>query len=346
MAVIFSLFPVKEKEMEVVAVGAVVALLSLLYKAVVPADSAELGSLEEVDAKRQQGDPPLSYPKDFFGMSEFAHSTQGKTHYFLLGPEKGEKVVLVHGITTGWSAMPAFVNGLASKGFRVLAYDLYGRGYSSAPPAVYNEDLYVNQLKGLLDSVGWETANIVGFSLGGGIATAFAARQAKRVDRLVLVAPAGLRKSLPILGKMLGIPFIGKFLAHSFGRPILNYLSKSNHNPVTLSLPHMKHYLSVTSLVVEKHSGFMRAYVSTVMNGPVMKMESRYEKVGKELGERTLCIWGTSDRVVSFEKDSPIFKQLVPQARMVEIQGVGHSIIAEKNDEVVAHVTNFLKTSS
>ena len=101
------------------------------------------------------------------------------------------------------------------------------------------------------------------------------------------------------------------------------------------------------------------------MNGPVMKMESRYEKVGKELGERTLCIWGTSDRVVSFEKDSPIFKQLVPQAclfnyyllcinilglklqaRMVEIQGVGHSIIAEKNDEVVAHVTNFLKTSN
>jgi hypothetical protein len=83
-------------------------LLGILFKAVVPADNAELGTLEELDAKRQHGDPPLSYPKNFFGTSRFALLPAGKTHYFMIGPEKGERVVLVHGITV-FSAFYEFI---------------------------------------------------------------------------------------------------------------------------------------------------------------------------------------------------------------------------------------------
>lgn len=46
-------------------------------------------------------------------------------------------------------------------------YDLWGRGYSQAPPTVYNEALYTSQLAMLLQKVGWDNADIIGVSLGG-----------------------------------------------------------------------------------------------------------------------------------------------------------------------------------
>lgn len=57
---------------------------------------------------------------------------------------------------------------LATAGFRVLIYDLYGRGYSEAPDALstpYNTELYITQLALLMQAVGWRKARIVGLSM-------------------------------------------------------------------------------------------------------------------------------------------------------------------------------------
>lgn len=54
---------------------------------------------------------------------------------------------------------------LASKGYRVLLYDLYGRGYSDAPQVTYDTALYATQLALLMQHVRWEKANIVGVSM-------------------------------------------------------------------------------------------------------------------------------------------------------------------------------------
>ena len=49
----------------------------------------------------------------------------------------------------------------------MLVYDLWGRGYSQAPPAKYNEALYTSQLAMLLQKVGWDKTDVIGVSLGG-----------------------------------------------------------------------------------------------------------------------------------------------------------------------------------
>src|SRR5882762_11151262 len=55
---------------------------------------------------------------------------------------------------------------LASKGYRVLLYDLYGRGYSDAPQqTVYDTSLYTTQLALLMQHVRWEEAAVVGISM-------------------------------------------------------------------------------------------------------------------------------------------------------------------------------------
>lgn len=82
---------------------------------------------------------------------------------------------------------------LAAAGYRVLLYDLYGRGYSDAPKGVaYDPQLYVMQLALLLQHLQWKSVRVVGFSMGGAIAASFVAAFPELVERdVVLVASAG-----------------------------------------------------------------------------------------------------------------------------------------------------------
>ncbi|KAI9063016.1 alpha/beta-hydrolase [Trametes sanguinea] len=133
------------------------------------------------------------YPEDLFPNGGYAPLLHGRVRYWILGPEEGIKVVLIHGISTPsitWTKIGPY---LAEHSFRVLVYDLYGKGYSEAPHTTYDWSLFVTQLALLLQYVGWDEAHIVGFSMGGGIAVAFTAALPHLVSgKLVLIASAGL----------------------------------------------------------------------------------------------------------------------------------------------------------
>jgi len=69
--------------------------------------------------------------------------------------------------------------------FRVIGFDARGHGESPVPPGPYVIDDFVADLGALLDTIGAPRAHLVGLSLGGMTALAFAARHPERVDRLV-----------------------------------------------------------------------------------------------------------------------------------------------------------------
>lgn len=77
---------------------------------------------------------------------------------------------------------PAFVGR-----FHVLALDQRGHGESEwpVPPAYATED-FVSDLLGVLDALGWERTVLVGHSMGGHNAMAFAAWHPERVRALVI----------------------------------------------------------------------------------------------------------------------------------------------------------------
>lgn len=105
---------------------------------------------------------------------------------------RGEPVLLLH----GWGASSQSLGGLTAalaEGFRVLAVDLPGFGWSQAPPVAWGIADYAGHVLRLLQEAGVGRAALVGHSFGGRIAIALAARQPARVSRLVLVASAGIR---------------------------------------------------------------------------------------------------------------------------------------------------------
>ena len=108
----------------------------------------------------------------------------------LLDCGDGPALILMH--CTG-GHLEAYARNLRalSRGYRVIAYDYPGHGWTTTTRHDLEIDDYVEHLAGLLDVLGVERAHLSGESLGGWVAVKFAARYPERVGRLVLNTPGG-----------------------------------------------------------------------------------------------------------------------------------------------------------
>jgi 3-oxoadipate enol-lactonase len=108
------------------------------------------------------------------------------------GPEGGVAVVLAHSLGTDHRVWDGLLPHLPAS-VRAIRYDLRGHGVSDAPPALYSIADHVADLVAILDGLGVAApVVIVGLSIGGMIALAFAAAHAGRT-RAIVLADTGYR---------------------------------------------------------------------------------------------------------------------------------------------------------
>ena len=140
--------------------------------------------------------------------------SQGTTYVEWIGPARGPVVVAVHGLTTPSPVWRRLAERLGRAGYRVLVYDLYGRGLSGNAPGDQDPEFFLRQLRDVLDHHGLdEDVTLMGYSMGGAIVTAFAAAHPERIKRLILLAPVGLGHRiggfLPFCARL---PLVGDWL--------------------------------------------------------------------------------------------------------------------------------------
>lgn len=114
--------------------------------------------------------------------SGYADVPGGRIYYEAAG--QGDPVVLIHGGFGDRRMWDAQFSALA-RNYRVVRYDHRGFGRSSRPTAPYSA---TQDLIALLDHLHITTANIVGNSMGGGIALDFALLHPDRVKKVVVVS--------------------------------------------------------------------------------------------------------------------------------------------------------------
>jgi pimeloyl-ACP methyl ester carboxylesterase len=107
----------------------------------------------------------------------------------LSGPEAGEPVLLLHGLSasalTNWR-LPGIVRALTDAGCRVIAPDQRGHGRSeAAKDGAYGPRMVTDALE-VLDALRVERAHVVGYSMGGMIGLRLAAEHPGRVRSLLL----------------------------------------------------------------------------------------------------------------------------------------------------------------
>src|SRR3712207_6008398 len=93
--------------------------------------------------------------------------------YDLTGPTGAPVVVFSNSLGTTLEMWDAQVRALSSR-YRCLRYDTRGHGRSPAVEGPLSVDLLADDLLGLLDALSVDTAHVVGLSLGGMTAQAFA----------------------------------------------------------------------------------------------------------------------------------------------------------------------------
>jgi pimeloyl-ACP methyl ester carboxylesterase len=190
----------------------------------------------------------------------FIQLSDGFTHYELGNPEANESVLLVHGFSVPYFIYDITFEFLTQAGFRVVRYDLYGRGFSDRPDTEYNIDLFVRQLGDLLDVLRiTRPVSLVGLSTGGPITAAFTARFPERVNKLVLIDPIGA-KALPFM------PLLKVAAIPSVGEAILNLVRSDGLSMKTASLFNRELVQEFQSrcIVAMKYKGFRRAILSTI----------------------------------------------------------------------------------
>jgi 3-oxoadipate enol-lactonase len=100
---------------------------------------------------------------------------------------KGTPLVLLHGYPLDrhlWDDVAPFLEDT----FELILPDLRGFGESSTVDSPYTMDDYASDIAGLLDQLGIQKAAIVGHSMGGYVALAFARLYPERVSGLGLVS--------------------------------------------------------------------------------------------------------------------------------------------------------------
>ncbi len=274
----------------------------------------------------------------------FVQISDGYTHYELGGPPlpKGEgigvrdPVVLVHGFSVPYFIWDPTFKFLTESGFRVLRYDLFGRGFSDRPKLRYNIDLFCKQLRELVNTLGFETFSLMGLSMGGVISASFTVRYPERVNKLVLVDPAGARPvTISRMLKALTTPGFGELALGLFGRgQLLKDIASDFYDPA-----HVKAFVG-KYMAQMKYKGFMRAILSTMRSGMLNSFAETYKQVGAQQIPAAL-FWGKNDRTVPFVHSDDI-RAIIPQTVFHAIDNCGHIPHYEKPEEVNPLLLEFL----
>jgi pimeloyl-ACP methyl ester carboxylesterase len=262
----------------------------------------------------------------------------GITHYELGNPGGSETVVLVHGFSVPYYIYDPTFEFLTGEGFRVLRYDLFGRGFSDRPEVQYDLDLFVEQLSDLLDALGLtKPVSLAGLSMGGPIAATFTTRHPKRVEKLVLIDPAGARALFfsPLV-KVVTAPWIGETLLNLAGNGGILKTIASDIFDRRLVDHFVERYMTQV-----QYKGFRNAILSTVRNNVIGSRIGTYRQVGS-LNKPVLLLWGRHDTTVPL-KHSDDLRAAIPEIEFHVIENCSHIPHYERPEETNPILLQFLR---
>ncbi len=252
-------------------------------------------------------------------------------------------LVLLHGFGFHAGIFAEVAADLAARGRRTIAIDLFGFGFSARPSAPaevrYGYDLWQEQLRGVLDALAIERADLAGQSLGAGTAAAFAADHPARARRLVLICPAGLPNPASPSGGVLAWPVLGELLLRLPG----NGLQKKALRDFFIADP-----AKVTDALAGRVGaptairGSAAAMLYIIRNVDLGGIEDRIRRFGA-LGKRSLVLWGNDDRAIRVELLADRWREIVKPKRFVLLGTCGHCPALERPAEVAHAIAEFLE---
>ncbi len=266
---------------------------------------------------------------------QFVKLGDGYTHYDIGGPAGGRLVVLAAGATVPYYIWDPTFRALVDAGFRVLRYDYYGRGFSDRPDIPFTQDMYVRQLRELLDALHvTQPFDLAGLSFGGAVITGMAARYPDRVRSLIYVDPAfRTPQSLTLLESS---PKVWNVLT-----AILDERGWADGQLGDFLYPERFPDWPERYRVQLRYKGFRRARLSDLRANANEDQRDELQAVGRDR-RPVLVIWGKQDPNVPFELSASLMA-VMPYARLIAVDQAGHLPQWERPDIVQPAIVSFLR---
>jgi 2-hydroxy-6-oxonona-2,4-dienedioate hydrolase len=259
-------------------------------------------------------------------------------HYNDVG-SGAETVVMLHGSgpgATGWANFHRNIAPLAASGYRVILMDCPGWGKSdSIVNTGSRSELNAAFLKALLDALALERVHIVGNSMGGHSAVAFALAHPERVGKLILMGGGTGGPSLYAPMPTEGI----KQLNAVYREPSIENLKR-------LMNVFVYDASAITDALMEQRLANILARRDHLENflASLAANPKQFTDYGPRLGEikaRTLVIWGRDDRFVAMDTGLKLIAG-IPDAQLHVFNRCGHWVQWEHADAFNRMVLDFL----
>jgi pyruvate dehydrogenase E2 component (dihydrolipoamide acetyltransferase) len=253
-----------------------------------------------------------------------------RLRYLELGEGPGVPVLLLHGFGADLNTW-MFTQPALAEGRRAIALDLPGHGGSAKQ--VTRADVQDASLAAVVDRalqvLGVERIHIVGHSMGGGIAIAFAHWQSERVASLTLIASASL-------GPEINAAFIDGFVRASRRREMAEVLGLLVHDPALVSREMIEDVLRY------KRLDGVQAALTTIGEEwfPHGAQRAGLTEVVASLPIPVQIIWGREDRIIPVAHAEALASRLPVHL----LDGTGHLPHMEKAGEVNRLISRFVET--
>jgi pimeloyl-ACP methyl ester carboxylesterase len=249
----------------------------------------------------------------------------------------GDPLVLIAGLGYAQWMWHKMIPGLA-RHFQVIAFDNRGVGQTDQPAGPYTAQMLADDTAGLLNALGINKAAVMGHSMGGFIAQAFALSKPERVSKLILSATNfGGPRAIPVTPEALAI------------------LSDISGDPVA----RLKRGILVSCApgFGDVHPDIVQEWLDYRVNHPIQPApyqaqmaiglaliaeDKCFEHRLNQVKVPTLILFGEYDKVVP-PGNAELLARTIPNSRIETLKNAGHFFPFEVPDAANAVITPFLK---
>lgn len=248
-------------------------------------------------------------------------------------------VLLLHGLIAQSYSWREVLPVLANHGFRAIAPDWIGSGFSDQPDRrefAYTPDAFVSALEGLLKALEIERFSLVVQGFLGSVGLQYALRHPDQVDRLAIFnAPLISAARLPWKIQQMGLPLVGDMMTQD---PLLVDRTLEGGGGYRVD----DQDLDIYRRPFLRSSDAGRALLATIQNLQLKQVTSEIETGFQQWDKPVLVAWGVRDPWLSLEVAEQ-FTRALPKGELAKLEEVGHYPQEDWHEKVSDALLLFLR---
>ncbi len=234
--------------------------------------------------------------------------------------KQGDVIVMLHGWGDSLNTFDGLSRELSKTNF-VVCLDLPGFGQSDSPKNTWGLSEYASFVSEFCKKINLNVDYLVGHSNGGAISIKLVAQKLFKPKKLILLASSGVRSDYNGRNKALRIVTkTGKIITTPLPKSIKSKIRKKVYDTVG------------SDMLVAEH--LQETFKKTVAED--------ITELSAKITIPTLLIYGSEDKATPVEYGE-IFSKKIQNSKLVEINGAGHFIHHDKENEVTGLIKEYIK---